>query len=130
MFLLGIPMVTSGNILSALILLGYFPELVRHVVQTYSRARSGQAVGPNKTQWSAFAPFHPIPPHAPKEHSFVYSFLVMFRCGYMYIHKDTHTPQAGPYTPLKITGRRTPHTVLHLAFITQQYSKHVLHQCT
>lgn len=101
MFLLGIPMVTSGNILSALILLGYFPELVCHVVQTYSRTRTGHAVRPNKTRQSPFVPFHPIPLPAPKEHSFVHSFLVVFLSEYMYFHKDTHTLQAGPYMPLK-----------------------------
>lgn len=90
----------------------------------------GTGCGSKQTMIVSLCPFHPIPLHVPKEHSFVYSFLVMFRSEYMYIHKDTHAPQACPYTLLKHTRRRTPHTVLHLAFISQQYGKHVSHQHT
>lgn len=51
----------------------------------------GTGCGSKQTMIVSLCPFHPIPLHVPKEHSFVYSFLVMFQSEYMYIHRHTCT---------------------------------------
>lgn len=68
-----------------------FQSLYTYIVQTYSHCtRLGQHIGPNETQWSPFVSFHPILLHAVRDHSFVYTLVVIFLSEYTYIPRDRH----------------------------------------
>lgn len=88
----GTSVVTSGKVLSAVILLGCFPEFVyTYCTDIFSLYKIKTTHRSNETQWSPFVSFHPILLHAVREHSFVYRLVVIFLSEYTYIPRDRHT---------------------------------------